>query len=54
MNCNDKSLWEDAIIDKLNSMKKLNVFTLVQRPTGQPIIGCRYVFCIKKTDKNPK
>ncbi|CAB3227630.1 unnamed protein product [Arctia plantaginis] len=46
----DKSQWEQAIKDKLNSLLINNTWTLVPRPINKNIIDCKWVFSIKHNE----
>lgn len=47
----DHIKWELAMIDEVESMKQNQVWTLVQPPKNQPLVGCKWVFKCK-TDLN--
>jgi transposase InsO family protein len=40
--------WEEAINQELNNLKNNGTWQLVERPPGVNVIGCRWVFRIKK------
>ena len=35
---------------EVNALKKNNTWTLVERPTDHPVIGCKWVYKIKRDD----
>lgn len=43
----DKSKWELAVQDELNSLKLNNTWEIVTKPTDKNIVDCRWVFAIK-------
>ncbi|CAA7270187.1 unnamed protein product [Cyclocybe aegerita] len=44
----DWQMWEEAIQKELESLQKAGTWKVVKRPAGKNIIGCKWVFCIKK------
>lgn len=46
----DKELWQKAINEELNSMKLNNTWTIVNKPNNCNIVGCRWVFNIKRDE----
>ena len=44
----DWKLWKNAIETELDSLKKLNTWTLVDRPPNTNIVGNKFVFKIKR------
>lgn len=51
MNSDQSSEWNKAMIDELESMKKNDVWDLVDLPNGVKPVGCKWVF---KTKLDPK
>lgn len=43
----DRSQWESAIRDELNSLKVNNTWDLVPRPENKNIVDCKWIFTIK-------
>lgn len=43
----DGHLWEKAMVDELDSLRSNNTWTLVDKPLGKNVVGCRWVFAIK-------
>lgn len=43
----DKSQWEKAIKDELESLSSNNTWTLVPRPQNRNIVDCKWIFTIK-------
>lgn len=44
----DGKLWQKAMDEELAALKRNNTFTVVPRPTGKSIIGCKWVYKIKR------
>lgn len=44
----DQKEWMNAIISELNSLKQNNTWKLVERPKNKNVIGCKWVFKLKK------
>jgi hypothetical protein len=44
----DWPMWEEAIQKGLEVLRKAGTWTIDNRPPGKNIIGCKWVFCIKK------
>jgi len=44
----DWPMWEEAIRKELKSLKDAKTWTLIERPPGKNIVGCKWVFRIKK------
>ena len=49
----DWPMWKEAMLEQLTHLKHNNTWTLVPHPTGKNIIGCCWVFRIKR-DANGK
>lgn len=45
-------LWQEAMSEEINTMTKRKVWTLVPKPANKQILGCRWVYNIKKNDEN--
>jgi len=46
----DRSFWEKAIQDELNSHFQNNTWSLVHKPENKNIVDCRWVFSIKQDE----
>ena len=46
---NDKNKWEQAMREELDALEKNKTWQLVARPTGRKVIGCKWVYKIKRT-----
>ncbi|CAA7270362.1 unnamed protein product [Cyclocybe aegerita] len=44
----DWPMWEEAIQKELESLQKAGTWKVVERPAGKNIVGCKWVFHIKK------
>jgi hypothetical protein len=44
----DWPMWEEAIQKELESLHKVNTWSIVNQPAGKNIVGCKWVFRIKK------
>ena len=44
----DWPMWEEAIQKELDALRKVNTWDVVERLPGKNIIGCKWVFKIKK------
>ncbi|KAJ3503727.1 hypothetical protein NLJ89_g8305 [Agrocybe chaxingu] len=44
----DWPMWEEAIQKELESLQKAGTWKVVERPPGKNIVGCKWVFRIKK------
>lgn len=49
-NMEDRSKWDDAIKEELNSLLVSNAWTLVSKPENKNIIDCKWVFTIKNDE----
>lgn len=45
--------WLNAVDEEFKSLEKNNTWTLVQRPHNRSVIGCRWVFNIRKDKEGP-
>jgi len=48
MSCKESNLWYDVMKDEMNSMQSNGVLNLVELPNRAKVIGCKWVFKIKK------
>lgn len=44
VNRHDSRQWTDAIEDEMESLKKNKTWSLVPKPAGQKLIGCKWIF----------
>lgn len=49
--CPEKNHWYKAMLEELKSIKERKVWTLVARPENAKILGCRWVFTLKRNDQ---
>ena len=47
MNSIDKSKWLSAMEEEISSLKKNNTWTLVRKPEGRKLVGCKWIFKLK-------
>lgn len=40
--------WDDAVIKELTALKDANTWSIVEKPAGANIVGCKWVFRIKR------
>ena len=46
----DKELWDDAVLQELQSLQKHRTWNVVTRPAGKNVIKCRWVFKTKRNE----
>ncbi|GKB98291.1 retrotransposon protein, putative, ty1-copia subclass [Tanacetum coccineum] len=46
--CEDSSKWKAAMKEEMDSLKKNKTWELVDHPTGQKLVRCKWLFKIKK------
>lgn len=46
----DKTMWQQAITEELDSLKMNHTWTLVPRPDDKNIVDCKWVFAIKNDE----
>ncbi|GKE71185.1 retrovirus-related pol polyprotein from transposon TNT 1-94 [Tanacetum coccineum] len=46
--CEDSSKWKDAMKEEMDSFRKNNTCELVDHPTGQKLVSCKWLFKIKE------
>ncbi|TFY77263.1 hypothetical protein EWM64_g6750 [Hericium alpestre] len=44
----DWPMWKEAMEKEMASLKKANTWTTVEKPPGKNVVGCKWVFRIKK------
>lgn len=55
MSSKDAGKWQEAMKSKIDSLKKNQTWELVEKPKGQHIVGCKWLFKIKEgVGINPK
>ncbi|GBP07332.1 Retrovirus-related Pol polyprotein from transposon TNT 1-94 [Eumeta japonica] len=47
----DKPLWIKAMEEELKALKANNVWSLVELPKGAKVVGCKWVYKVKKLDQ---
>ena len=47
LKCNDSEKWKLAMIKEMDAHKKNNTWTLVERPSNENVIGCKWVYTLK-------
>ncbi|KAK0588036.1 hypothetical protein LWI29_033216 [Acer saccharum] len=48
VNCIDKLKWQQAMLEKMNSLEKNQTWSLVRKPEKQKVIACRWLYKIKE------
>ena len=51
MERNENEKWSDAMMDEVNSLIDNGVFEVVNKPKEQKVIGCRWVYALKRDSR---